>query len=453
MGYYKKFKELYFVIVRIYLSKINLVSFGTKLLCRLVVYLKSNIPRVKLYKSIISLSIVLLFVICAYFYLYLYLSKHQKRLDDIALQDIQQAFIKYIKEDSSWQIIEIIEKKNIGLVNELEYIYDLDSRLDRMFSRHIYYELYVNDIFLISNIYNDQKPLESKSNFHLSKDIICHLSISLNPNSQYFKNIQLETGEITALAKSFFFVQVLCFLYLLITNIKDTAILQRKDKLLDQILLFLKIKKNNTTQFHNYYIKKRHKLFSLPLLGDYPDTNYIKEIVDIKSLSHDLIQYVEGYKAYIKNDANLSIDIKDADFINICFDKQIFNQVIFSITSNIMHFLKSFKGANIKLSFSQSSVNFVYNKSFPINEEILKINSDSVILGEFFEPFILGFSDIFDILKKLGATYVVKHDNALNIIEISWSSFHRNWQQSDEIFDTNVVSLSRIREERKKNDI
>jgi hypothetical protein len=48
----------------------------------------------------------------------------------------------------------------------------------------------------------------------------------------------------------------------------------------------------------------------------------------------------------------------------------------------------------------------------------LKVNSDPVIINEFFEPFILGFGSIFDMLNKLGFIYKIKQKNNINIIEI-----------------------------------
>ena len=85
--------------------------------------------------------------------------QHQEKIEFHTIEDIQQSFVKYIKDESHWQLSEIIRNSNPKLLHQSEYIYYLDQQLDKMFSRYVYYELYVNDISVITNTYNDSEPL------------------------------------------------------------------------------------------------------------------------------------------------------------------------------------------------------------------------------------------------------------------------------------------------------
>ena len=408
---------LFLIRTKILFKNIESILCKQKLYRILLLLRKWALPA-KLYKHTIQIVGFLLITLFSYFYLNYCLQKYQNKIEYKALQDIQQAFIKYIKENSSWQIIEIIRNKNKQLINESEYIYDLDSNADKMFSRYIYYELNVNNISLITNTYSDQEPLELKYNFNLSQDINCSLGISKNPNAQYFKDITLELNKVKNITTIIFSALILYILFLLVNSIKNTRIFIKKDKSLIQLLKYLQTKKKNTALFHNYYIKKQYKLFSVPLLMDNQHKNEIEEEIDLQSLEYEIMQYVKGYGISIENNINLRVDVEDIYKIQIYPDKEIFRQIIFSTICNILHFLKNSKDATITVLFKKSSVEFSYDKSFPINEDILKVNSDPVIINEFFEPFILGFGSIFDMLNKLGFIYKIKQKNNINIIEI-----------------------------------
>jgi hypothetical protein len=219
---------------------------------------------------------------------------------------------------------------------------------------------------------------------------------------------------------------------------------------LQQILSYITIKKKNTKQYHNYYIQSRHKLFSNPLLLDNYKTKEGKDILDLKSLRHDLTEYVKGYSVYVENTIYLKVNIKSNEFMGLSFDKQIFHQIIFSITCNILHFIKNVSDTNIEITFSNHSVQFRYNKSFPINKDILIINSDPVILNELSEPFILGFSNIFNMLENLGMEYVVQHKNNFNIIEIL---LNKSKKQKPQVEVSNIIDISKIINKKRNNDI
>ena len=213
---------------------------------------------------------------------------------------------------------------------------------------------------------------------------------------------------------------------------------------------YLQIKKRNTTQFHNYYIKKYYKLFSTPLLIDDQDSNQREgDGIDLQSLEYEIMQYVKGYGICIENNINLRVIVEGTCSIEIYPDKQIFKQITFSIICNILHFLKNSKNATITVLFNKSSVEFSYDKSFPINEDMLKVNSDPVIVNEFFEPFILGFSSIFDILNKLGIVYNIKHKNNINIIEIIFAVGAKSIIRKSL---GNIVDITKIVTKRKKNE-
>lgn len=412
-------ESLRWFLDKIYLLKINIKHLLINKTSKIFYCIKSVYPIIKLHKHTILTTCLLFITIFLLFYCRSYLKYYQEQIEYNTIKDIQQAFIKYIKENSSWQLAEIIRNKNTSLINESEYVYNLDQQLDIMFSRYIYYELCTDGISLITNTYNDSNALGLKYNFTLAQDIKCTLAISKNPNSQYFKSIELESIKILTFINTIFAVLIMCILVLLQNSIKNTKFFIQKDRSLNKLLNYIKAKKRNTVKFNNYYISKQFKLFSTPLLIDYDDNNEGKDKVDLNSLESEIKQYIEGYEIFVENPIDLKVYIKDSNYLNIHFDKQVFDQLILSITCNIIHFIKNNKGAELTIYFSKSSVKFNYIKSFPVNEDVLKINSDPVIVNEFFEPFILGFSSIFDILNKLRLEYNIEHKQGINIIEIS----------------------------------
>ena len=81
-----------------------------------------------------------------------------------------------------------------------------------------------------------------------------------------------------------------------------------------------------------------------------------------------------------------------------------------------------------------------YNKAFLINEEVLKVNSDPVILNEIFEPFVIGFGSIFEMLERLSLKYTINHEQGINVIRILLSNLA---EQSKEDVRSSVVDITK----------
>ena len=99
-------------------------------------------------------------------------------------------------------------------------------------------------------------------------------------------------------------------------------------------------------------------------------------------------------------------------------DPEIFSQIVFSVLCNILYFIKNLSEVNITISFDQGFIEFSYDKAFPINDEILRINSDPIILNEISEPFVIGFGNIFEALEYLEMQCIIEHRDGVNSIKI-----------------------------------
>lgn len=130
-------ESLRWFLDKIYLLKINIKHLLINKTSKIFYCIKLVYPIIKLHKHTILTTYLLFITIFLLFYCRSYLKYYQEQIEYNTIKDIQQAFIKYIKENSSWQLAEIIRNKNTSLINESEYVYNLDQQLDIMFSRYI----------------------------------------------------------------------------------------------------------------------------------------------------------------------------------------------------------------------------------------------------------------------------------------------------------------------------
>lgn len=330
------------------------------------------------------------------------------------IKELQDSFERQIKDNGQDILIDLIENK-MDRLNELEYMYDTENMLDRMFSRYIHYDLSVDGVSLFTNLYSNRDILQTKKRFELNKQIKLLLKVGVNQDSVYFQGLQNTFCKCKSIINIIFFLAELYCLSVVILTIREERNIKKMDDALLSIRKYLKTKKAITTNFHNYYMMNNNQLLSIPIFVEKGEENTRK--VNLFLVEEKLLNYAEGYSSIIKNEINLVV-IKKTDILSIKFDKEVFLQVIFSVVCNIFHFLKTSELAAVRVVFSKDIISFHYNNSFPINKNTLQNNSDALILNEFSEPFILGFTEIFSTLDSLKVGYKTSSEKGKNLIQI-----------------------------------
>lgn len=329
-------------------------------------------------RKVIYHVIFIILLLITNFSIYSYLKHHQQVLETIILKDFQQAFIRYIKEEITWELLDIIANKNSSNLDGSSSIYKMNTDLDRIFSSYIYYEVKANDIVLAANIYSKQESLALAYDYALDKDVNCSINISKNPDSQYFKNITTESESIIFIITGVFALINILTAYSMFLKIKDIKVIEKQKLIYDKITNYQKIKKKITTQSHNYFMSTRQQILAIPLLIKGNEQNFTQKAhdIDLTALSIELKEYAIGYIALQQNSIALNIHCGKNMLLNVNTDPEIFSQIVFSVLCNILYFIKNLSEVNITILFDHGFIEFSYDKAFPINDEILRINSD-----------------------------------------------------------------------------
>ncbi len=333
-------------------------------------------------------AIQILLLSTTYSITHLSLDRHQRVEEKIVFKELQETFVKHVKEVLTLEIIDGTFNENSSGSEWESFVYKLNSSLDGIFSNYLFYEVKVNNIVLATNIYTGEELLTLIYCGKFDKGPDYSIHVGKNYNSQYFQKCLAEEKKIKNIISWIFLIITVFVLYNTYLRINDIGNIEKYRLIYNQIKDYEKVKKKITTQFHSYFMSTRQQILAIPLLLCDKNTNLNKKIsyINLEALSIDLKEYAVGYIALKQSRITLNIKRpKGVALLKINSDPEILHQIIFSILCNILYFVKNLPEVTISISFDQAFVEFKYNKAFPVNAEVLKINSDPIILNEISE--------------------------------------------------------------------
>lgn len=335
---------------------------------------------------------------------------------------------------------------NLGLYNNrLGYI-TLQELLNDISDQMVDYLITINDQKIVGQgIINDNNSLVKQ--YKITNDLLCNVSVQINPNSLYSKEIKekiyKQTFNLLITSCAIFSCTILLIYYFLNREKKTKTKIKQLDLALykaiernKNIILFKEKDKAFILKCYQYSKNILNKNTSKQLLTEFVNIeskNYNEEYLPLplvleqeqKPNFHKLLlqpfiaelkDYFNGYVAYYNTKMTLEI-ANTIEKIAVPFDKEIFTQIIFSLFCNVLYFNKDLDNLKyIKLSFKKNVITCSSN-GFLLDHN-LAIRYSEKIFNDTGNLYLLSLGQIFVLLKKYKLDYVVLVKGQETIIEI-----------------------------------
>lgn len=359
-----------------------------------------------------------------------------------------------------------------GYDNHLGYI-NLQELLNDMSDQMFKYLITVNDQKIVSHGIMNTNEAIIVEQYKITKDLLCNVSVQINPDSIYAKEIKEKIRKqilnliinscvifSCAIILTYYFLnrdkkiktkieQLNLALYKATERNKNIILFKEKDKAFilkcyqySKNILNKNLSKQPLTEFVNIENQNYNKEY-LPLslvLEEDQKSNFYKIL--LQPIIDELQEYFNGYVAYYNTKIILEI-VNTIEKITVPFDKEIFTQIIFSLFCNILYFNKDLENSKyIKLAFKKRVITCSSN-GFLLDHN-LAIRYSEKIFNDTGNLYILSLGQIFALLKRYKLNYVVSVKGQETIIEIKFKN-ESIIKDKDESGEIKVISFAKFK--------